>query len=736
VVAAAGSTGAPATLFGPEFRISDGTGPALTPNIATSSFGSTDSVYIVWAQTVSDAGGTHTQIYYARSNTSGAIFSQPLDLSNAPGRNDVRPQISAGDFKVAVVWTDDKTGDVFLRYSTNFGDTFSPTQRLTTNLPGIARPSVLVGGALHLVWHDNSSGLGQIYHTCSTNGVDFSPPVNVTQSEGPSDNEQPRIAQAADGVLYLTFRSARNGDPQPGSPPFDQYVMRSATPTYNCAATWLTPAQRVSNGLPQENSNEHGGLLVSGAYFAPPLAYPANVNLHLAYWSDKAGNNLFYQRVFPNSEGWSAPVDVSRLGPDHAPWQGTIVDEMGGFGIGGYNLVQVAYAQNSQLTQGFQSGPLWYRMSRFAGDTWSGAYPVSTGGVTALPRAAVGAGQYNAFHVVWMDWRDNNPDSQIYYRKVSATPRAASTDLDANGRSDIVFRNKTTGEVRRLLMNGFGIAANDLAYTEPNLAWNIIGEMPRDITALVWRNSSTGQVFVQGFGGTPGMPSGAASYFSITEPDPAWHIAAIGDFDDNTFSDFMWWNSSTGQVVGMAFQAVPVAAAANFYTEPDTHWKIVASGDFAGSGKKNQLLWRNSATGQVYLMTVNLSGGFFTQSGQMIYEEPNLAWTIVAAADFNGDARTDILYRNASTGQLYVLLMDGPNVIGQGPVYTEPNLDWKVASVGDYDGDYMADILYRNESTGQVYMLQMDGLAVRARGMVYTEPNLDWEIVGPPKYFP
>jgi hypothetical protein len=166
------------------------------------------------------------------------------------------------------------------------------------------------------------------------------------------------------------------------------------------------------------------------------------------------------------------------------------------------------------------------------------------------------------------------------------------------------------------------------------------------------------------------------------------------------------------------------------------YWLIVASGDFAGSGKKNQLLWRNSSTGQLYMQTVNVSGGVFSQSGSLFYTEPNLQWTVIDAADFNGDGKTDILYRNTATGQVYMMLMNGTSTIGAGIVYVEPNLNWKVISVGDYNGDGKADILYRNYSTGQVYLVQMNGLSQTGANIVYTEPNLNWLLLGPLEYFP
>src|SRR5262249_1567536 len=128
-------------------------------------------------------------------------------------------------------------------------------------------------------------------------------------------------------------------------------------------------------------------------------------------------------------------------------------------------------------------------------------------------------------------------------------------------------------------------------------------------------------------------------------------------------------------------------------------------------------------------------GSGFTQSGKLIYVS-NTAYKVVGIADFNGDGRSDVLWRNDNNGWLYIFLMNNTRITFEGTIYQEPNLAWKVVAVGDYNGDGRADILYRNESTGMVSLITMfsNGVTVASKVNVYQEPNTAWRILGPLDY--
>jgi hypothetical protein len=313
--------------------------------------------------------------------------------------------------------------------------------------------------------------------------------------------------------------------------------------------------------------------------------------------------------------------------------------------------------------------------------------------------------------------------------------RRPVTDLNVDGRGDMLWRNASSGQVYRMLMNGFAITDGGFAYSEPNTAWKIAGEGDFDndgITDLLWRNTSTNQLYVL-YVGPDGRNAGRGGYVNATF-GPDWKIVQVADIDGDGQADLLWWNAVTGQVHVMLMNGTTIKRATTVYTEPDTQWRIAGAADFTRSGKQNQLVWRHASTGQVYMMTLAISDSAITPSGQVIYQEPDAAWKIVGIADFDGDGEADLLWRHDTTGRVHMMLMDGPVIRSQGAIYQEPDTSWKIVAQADYNGDGKADLLWRNETTGQVYMMLMNGLAIASQAMVYTEPDTAWKVMGPYEY--
>src|SRR6266699_2335350 len=147
--------------------------------------------------------------------------------------------------------------------------------------------------------------------------------------------------------------------------------------------------------------------------------------------------------------------------------------------------------------------------------------------------------------------------------------------------------------------------------------------------------------------------------------------------------------------------------------------------DFSGSGKSD-ILWRNSSTGQNVLWLMN---GATVASAPALPTVANLNWIIASAGDFNGDGKADILWHNQSTGQSQIWFMNGGTLSSAANTYTVSDTLWAIVGVGEFDGDGKADILLRNGSTGQNAIWFMNGATIVSSWNIQSVTDLNWKTV-------
>jgi hypothetical protein len=199
-------------------------------------------------------------------------------------------------------------------------------------------------------------------------------------------------------------------------------------------------------------------------------------------------------------------------------------------------------------------------------------------------------------------------------------------------------------------------------------------------------------------------------------PDASWSIAGIGDFNGDGKSDILW-RSSNGDLVDWTMNGSQVMASQNVTLQgspatPDASWSVAGVGDFNGDGK-SEILWRNS-DGTLIDWTMN--GSQITSSTGVTYQggrpAPDASWSVAAIGDFNGDGKSDILWRN-SNGTLVDWSMNGSQVTASQQVTLQgspamPDASWQIAQIGDFNGNGKSDILWRN-SDGALADWTMNG---------------------------
>jgi hypothetical protein len=238
------------------------------------------------------------------------------------------------------------------------------------------------------------------------------------------------------------------------------------------------------------------------------------------------------------------------------------------------------------------------------------------------------------------------------------------------------------------------------------------------LTATVTGGNSPGGVvtFMDGatqLGGSYNLVGNQATYAVSSLTPGVHHLSATYDGDPYNAS-------STGVLDLTVTQGIGTCANPNPNPNPNPA-SFANPGDFNGDCKSD-ILWRNSTSEQVY--TWLMDGGSI--AGQGPASNPPSVWVIQGAGDFDGDGKSDILWRNTSTGEVYLWLMNGTSIASQGSPGTVSS-DWVIQGVGDFNGDGKADILWRNSTSGLVYLWLMNGTAIAGQGSVMTATS-DWTI--------
>ena len=138
------------------------------------------------------------------------------------------------------------------------------------------------------------------------------------------------------------------------------------------------------------------------------------------------------------------------------------------------------------------------------------------------------------------------------------------------------------------------------------------------------------------------------------------------------------------------------------------------------SDAKADILWRND-NGAVALWSMN---GAQKTADQVVSAIGN-DWRLVGTADFNADGKADILWRN-DTGAVAIWTMNGGQKAADQVVSNLGN-DWHFADTADFNGDGKVDILWRHDN-GTVAIWTMNG-GQKAADQIVSAIGNDWHLV-------
>lgn len=147
-------------------------------------------------------------------------------------------------------------------------------------------------------------------------------------------------------------------------------------------------------------------------------------------------------------------------------------------------------------------------------------------------------------------------------------------------------------------------------------------------------------------------------------------------------------------------------------------WSLVAAADFDGD-RKADLLWRDE-NGDTELWRMD---GVNIRSKARLSRVPE-GWSLAATADLDGDGKAEIIWRDAR-GSVFVWLMTE----GQVSQHLLANLprSWDLLSAGDFDGDGKTDLTWRNVD-GSAATWFLDGVRAKSALDLGTVPT-SWSLL-------
>ena len=345
-------------------------------------------------------------------------------------------------------------------------------------------------------------------------------------------------------------------------------------------------------------------------------------------------------------------------------------------------------------------------------------------------------------------------------------------DFNGDGKPDLIWKNDASGVTAAWIMDGIRLASTAVIGTQADLNWKVvyIGDLSGDGKPdILWGHALNGNLYawvmngtaisqeqyISALGGTSwiggaGEDRGAAAVAPSISSHPAGTTIQAGQSATLSVTaagtspmSYQWYQGSSGDTSN------PLGTNTSSYTTPSltqarSYWVRVTNEagsadsntatvtvtagpsqpfDFNSDGRTD-FLWRNKVTGEVFLWYMDGANYLQTQSIAVVGD---MSWQIIGAADFNSDGKPDLLWRNTATGMIALWYMNGAALASTASIMAIP-MEWVIVATADFNGDGKPDFLWRNTATGMIALWYMNGAALASTASIMAIP-MEWVIV-------
>lgn len=140
---------------------------------------------------------------------------------------------------------------------------------------------------------------------------------------------------------------------------------------------------------------------------------------------------------------------------------------------------------------------------------------------------------------------------------------------------------------------------------------------------------------------------------------------------------------------------------------------------------KTDIVWRNARTGENTIWYLNNTTYESSSNLLTVVED---GWRLRASADLDGDGDDDLIWQNGRTSLVGLWLMEGGQTIKYVIPEIAPGTSWKIAGAADFNRDRKADIIWRNGQTGENAIWLMNGSTVSSTTYIPSVLDLAWKM--------
>jgi hypothetical protein len=310
-------------------------------------------------------------------------------------------------------------------------------------------------------------------------------------------------------------------------------------------------------------------------------------------------------------------------------------------------------------------------------------------------------------------------------------------DFNADNKTDLLWRDVNTGLYLGTIMGGStGLTkVQSVVLGGSSTGLQIVGLADFNAdnkTDLLWRDVNTGLYLGTIMGGSTGLTK--VQSVVLGGSSTGLQIVDLPDFNADNKTDLLWRDVNTGLYLGtiMGGSTGLTKVQSAVLGGSSTGLQIVDLADF-NADNKTDLLWRDVNTG-LYLGTIMGGATGLTKVQSVVLGGSSTGFQIVDLADFNADNKTDLLWRDVNTGLYLGTIMGGATGLTkvQSVVLGGSSTGLQIVDLPDFNGDFKTDLLWRDVNTGLYLGTIMGGATglTKVQSVVLGGSSTGLQIVG------